>query len=477
MQDRDTRAAILRLRAEGHGTRTIARALSVSRGTVVRVLESGTAEAPALERQEKAEAHEAKIRELYTKCGGNLVRVHEELAAAGVALAYTTLTGFCRRRGIGQEPKQRTGRYSFEPGEEMQHDTSPHDVQIGGKRRRVQCASLVLCYSRMVFAQVFPRWTRFWVKVFLTDALRFFGGAAGRCMLDNSSVIVAGGTGKNAVIAPEMVAFGARFGTTFVAHELGDVNRSARVERPFDYIENNFYAGRDFQDMADLNHKLRAWCEQANGKHKRTIQAKPIELFATERSALRPLPLHIPEVYLLWKRTVDDEGYVHLHTNRYSVPEALIDREVSIHETRDRVRIFDKRELICEHEREEEGAGKRRTLPGHERQARWRHKGAVRPTLPEETRLCASSPTLAAMVEALKRRHGGRATRPLLRLHRMWLDYPAQPLDAALGVALEHGLFDLERIEALVLRHVAGDFFRLPAVDTDDLPRGDMNER
>jgi transposase len=468
MQDRDTRTAITRLRTEGHGTRAIARALSVSRGTVKRVLKTGTVDVPPLARAEKAEPHEERIRALYATCKGNLVRVHEELAAAGIALAYTTLTGFCRRRGIGQTPKERVGRYSFEPGEEMQHDTSPHDLVMGDTKRRVHCASLVLCYSRMIFAQVYPTWNRFWVKVFLTEALRFFGGAAAQCMLDNASVIVAAGTGKNAVIAPEMVAFALRFGFVFVAHALGDVNRSARVERPFDYIENNFYAGRTFTDVPDTNAQLRGWCERANGLPKRTIQAKPIELFATERVHLKPLPVHIPEPYRLWKRTVDDEGYVHLHKNRYSMPETSIDREVSVHEFHNRVQIFDGHALVCEHERQEEGAGTRRTLPAHERQARWRHRGAERPALPEETRLVASSKPLAAMVEALKKRHGGRATRPLLRLHRLWLEYPQEPLDTALAVALDYGLLDLDRIETLVLRHVAGDFFRLPTLDEED---------
>jgi hypothetical protein len=76
---------------------------------------------------------------------------------------------------------------------------------------------------------------------------------------------------------------------------------------------------------------------------------------------------------------------------------------------------------------------------------------------------------MAAMVDALQKRHGGRATRTLMRLHRIWLDYPTEPLRSALIVALEHGLFDLDRIETLVLRHVAGDFFRLPTGnDTQD---------
>jgi hypothetical protein len=320
----------------------------------------------------------------------------------------------------------------------------------------------------MIFAMVFATWNRFWVKVFLTEALRFFEGAAARTMIDNASVVVASGTGKDAVMAPEMVAFATRFGFCFVAHALGDANRSARVERPFHHIENNFYAGRVFADMADCNAQLRAWCERVNGTTKRSIQAKPIELFAKERTCLKPLPIHIPEVYMRTNRTVDTAGYITLHTNRYSLPASLIDREVFIHETRDRVRIFDGHTLVCEHERVQDGARQRRTLPGHERQARWSHSGNKRPPLEEEKILRVASPTMAAMVEALKKRHAGRATRLLQRLHRMWIEYPQEPLDTALGVALEHGLFDLNRIEALVLRHVAGDFFRLRPDDDDD---------
>jgi hypothetical protein len=427
---------------------------------------------PSIERRENAEPHESQILALYTQCNGNLVRVHEELALARIVIAYPTLTGFCRRHGIGQKPKERTGQYSFEPGEEMQHDTSPHDVTIGGKRRRVQCASLVLCSSRMIFARVLLTWNRFWVKVFLTEALRFFQGAAGRCMIDNASVVVAGGTGKNAVMAPERVAYGTRFGFGFVAHELGDANRSARVERPFHHIENNFYAGRTFVDLVDLNAQLRTWCERVNGTTKRTIAAKPIELFAKESTCLKPLPLYIPEVYMRWNRTVDTEGYVTLHTNRDSLPASLIDREVSVHETQDRVRIFDGHALVCEHTREEAGARQRRTLPEHERQARWGHGHGQRPPTEEEKLLRVASPVMAARVEALQRRHAGRATRLLQRLHRMWLEYPQEPFDAALRVALEHGLFELNRIENLVLRHIAGDFFRLrPPEEDDDDPK------
>ena len=465
MQPRDIRAAIFTLQRQGSGLRSIARALRISRNTVRRVLSSGSVEVPAIQRAEKAEPHDEQIRALYILCRGNLMRVHEELAAKGVELPYSTLTGFCRRHGLGQKPKERAGRYHFDPGEEMQHDTSPHDVMVGGRLRRLQCASLVLCYSRRIFAQLYPVWNRFWAKVFLTDALVDCGGASARCVVDNASIVVARGNGKDAVMAPEMVAFATRFGFEFMAHELGDANRSARVEGPFDYIDKNFYAGRTFKDLADLNEQLREWCARVNGKHRRSLGTSSLALFATELTALKPLPAHVPDVYALHRRSVDLEGNITLHNNRYSLPAALIDREVSVHETKTLIRVFDGHRLVCEHPRAEDGAGKRSTLPEHEQEGRWHRRGTPRPQSPEEKRLRADSPVVARMVDEIQKRHGGRAARRVGRLHRLWMDYPTESLRAAIEVALAHGLYSIDRLEVLVLRHIAGEYFRLPPND------------
>ena len=42
----------------------------------------------------------------------------------------------------------------------------------------------MLCYSRMLFFQCYPTFQRFDCKVFLTEALRYFGGATQRVMID-----------------------------------------------------------------------------------------------------------------------------------------------------------------------------------------------------------------------------------------------------------------------------------------------------
>jgi len=473
MLDLETRTAVLRLHREGHGARRIARALGISRNAVRAVLRSGVVEVPPLERSEKLDGHIDRVRELHAACRGNLARVHEELHARGVEIAYATLTSFCRRQGIGKKPRQPAGRYHFEPGQEMQHDTSPHRVTVGGKQRLVQCASLVLCHSRMLFAQVYPTFNRFWCKVFLTDALCYFGGAAGRCMVDNTSVIVGHGRGAEMVPAPEMAAFSRRFGFELRAHEVGDANRSAHVERQFDHIERNFYPGRVFADLADCNQQLRAWCEQKNASFKRHLHARPVELFAAEKLALRPLPLYVPEVYEPVDRIVDVEGYVTAHTNRYSLPAELLGRRVCVHLAKDRVRIFEGHRMLCEHPRAEDGAHARSTLDQHKQQRRWNRHHDL-PSLPEEPVLRAVAPELSVLLDALRKRHGGRAPRHIRRLHRLYLDYPTEPLVRAVARALDHGLTDLCRIETIVLRNVAGDFFRLPDSTPqapDDEPR------
>ena len=191
------RTTILELNTQGVSKREIARVLGISRVAVRRILRSKSTEVPELHRAEKAEPYRQQILELFGKCKGNLVRVHEELVNSGGAeLSYAALTAFCRRHGIGYAPPTPAGQYDFAPGEELQHDTSPHELELAGKKRRVQTASAVLCYSRMLFFQCYPTFRRFDCKVFLTEALRYVGGATARVMIDNTHVVVLRGSGR-----------------------------------------------------------------------------------------------------------------------------------------------------------------------------------------------------------------------------------------------------------------------------------------
>lgn len=463
MLDQKQRSAILALHERAHGVRAIARALSVSRGAVRAVLGSGSECVPKIAREQAAGPWREEILGQYLLCKGNLVRVHEEIAKKGAQLSYQALTAFCRREGIGFSPPQPAGRYHFDPGQEMQHDTSPHKAKVGGALRKVQTASVVLCHSRLIFIQIYPTFTRFDCKVFLTDALAYFGGAAKTCMIDNTHVIVLAGTGAQMVPVPEMAAFAERYGFVFRAHAVGDANRSARVEGPFDWVDNNFLAGREFSDFRQMNLAARAWCDEKNAAFSQKLHASRRELFAAEAPCLRPLPLWAPEVYLLHHRIVDTEGYVSVRCNRYSVPWKLLGRQVEVRETKDRIEVFDGPRLIASHERSLDAREVLVTLAEH-RPPRGQGRKAV--PAPEEGLLLTAEPALQGYLTALKAHAGGRGTLALRRLLRILRDYPRAPLLAAVRRAEQYGLFDLDRLERLVLQQIATDYFALP-IDQD----------
>lgn len=465
MLDQSIRTAILQLSKNGQGVRAIARALRLSRDAVRTVLKQGSEQVPALERVQALDPHRDAIVELHARCEGSLTRVHEELAAKDICIGYSTLTAWCRRHGLCEEPKPPAGRYEFSPGQEMQHDTSPFEYLIGGVRKSIQIAALVLCFSRLVFLLCFPRFRRFECKHFLSQALRYVGKTCAICMVDNTNVVRSHGTGKDMVPAPEMAAFGERLGFKFAAHEVGDADRSARVEGHIGFVQKNFFRGREFRDFDDLNAQAVAWCDKVNAAYSSKLHASRRELYAAELAHLKPLPAWVPEVYQLHQRIVDLEGFIHLETNLYSAPWRLIGKSLEVRETWKTVELFDGPRRLALHPRLPEPCHKRVWLPEHRPprgQGTWARKST-----PEEDELRRVFPEGADYLALLKQRTGGRYSRDLRRLLRFVEEYPRPPLAKAIATALQYGLCDLERLERLVLQQVASDFFLVPTLDHD----------
>jgi hypothetical protein len=407
------------------------------------------------------------VQEHFHFCKGNAVRMHEFLSDKyGVDIPYSTLTRLIRELELREEKKKgRVGRYHFGPGEESQHDTSPHRLILGGKKITTQCASLTLGYCRKVFIQYYPKFTRFEAKVFLTEALIYMAGACERCIIDNTSVIVAQGSGPDAIISPEMKAFGKMFGMEFIPHAIGDADRKAKVEKNFHYVENNFLAARTFADWTDLNHQAKNWCDTvANAKPKRSLGSiSPDEVYVLEKPHLKPLPVHIAPVYKTLQRIVDMSGYVTVDTNRYSVPETLCGQHVEVLKSWDKITIYRKQKKVADHKRLIDKKDGKVTLPGHHQPLYNKKKKDI--VCPEEKALTARSDILDRYVAGIKKSSYGSGRRKLQKLLELQRTYPADAFEKAIETALHYGLYDLSRLENLILSSVAGDFFNLKEDD------------
>jgi transposase len=459
----EMRNTVHTLKAQGKSLREISRLLGLSRNTVRRILRQAAAaphaalpfDAPTRERLEAA----------FERVGGNAVRIREILAGEqGLTVPYSTLTRWVRQAELRPAPP-RAGEYHFAPGEEMQHDTSPHRIKIGTKMLKAQCASLVLAYSRRLFLHYYPRFTRFEAKHFLLEAARFMDGVCPLCIIDNTSVILAHGSGADAVMAPEMAAFAGALGFGFRAHAVGHHDRKGRVERPFHWVETNFLAGREFADFDDLNRQLFAWCvDVANAKPKRALGMSPQAAYVIEKPHLKPLPAALPPVYEVFERIVDLHGFVSVDTVRYSVPQRLIGKAVTVYQYASEVRIVHRGEEIAVHPRLLGARDARSVLPGHH------HIPQRSPRAPalEAQLLSGHSALLDQYAAALKQRAHGRGVRALRRLLELKRSYPEAPFRAALEQALHYGLYDLGRLETLILKYVAGEFFAIDLPEDSD---------
>jgi len=173
----------------------------------------------------------------------------------------------------------------------------------------------------------------------------------------------------------------------------------------------------------------------------------------------------LPPVYEVLDRVVDLYGFVSVDTVRYSVPERLVGKTVTVYKQYERVQIHHRGAVVASHCRVIGERDVRRTLPGHHTVPQ---RAPREPALAEQL-LRGEHEVLQRYAGALQLHHRhGRGVRALHRLVQIKRSYPREPFLAAVEQALKFGLFDLTRLEHLVLRHVAGDFFALGGDDGND---------
>ena len=340
------RQAIIALNKAGRRDSEIANILGVDVKTVKRIIKEGAAPQKNF-RSDKIIIDEMLLKTLYKNTSGYTTRIHEVLTEEhNITVSYPTLVKRIKELGLGKKSSRRSYQEPDTPGSEMQHDTSPYKIVIGGKKTDVVCSSIYMRYSKIVYIKFYRSFDRFAMKCFFDEALRFWGYCAQKVIIDNTHLAIWYGTGPRAVFTVEMVNFAKHYGFRWVAHEIKHSNRKAGVESFFWHIETNFFPGRNFSSMEDLNRKAFGWAtEKIAQKPKSKTHLIPIETFEYEKPYLLKLPAYIPEPYRQHVRVVDQYGYAALRTNYYWVPEYSPDtkekiKQVKIIEYASRIIIY-----------------------------------------------------------------------------------------------------------------------------------------
>lgn len=335
----------------GKAKKEIARLMSLDIKTVRSIL-NNEIDSPK-ERTDKIDMPDELLQSLYVSCKGYAQRMQEVLEEEHqIKIGYSTLTRLIREKDMRKKEKRRSRHYEDVPGEEMQHDTSPYTLEIGGRMRKVIASSLYLRYSKMRYIKYYPVFNRFTMKNFLYEALMYFGFTASVCIIDNTNLAVHSGTGENAVFNQEMIEFANQFGFRWQAHWVRHSDRKAGVERSFHTIETSFHPGRTFVSIKDLNAQAIQW---ATVRYAERPQSKtrliPLRLFEYERPFLIRINKYLQPPYRCHHRLIDAYGYVSFNGNYYWIPHDAEKkgRQFKVLEYEEKIEIYQKRNKLTEY--------------------------------------------------------------------------------------------------------------------------------
>src|SRR5258708_23213143 len=449
------------------GRNQIARQLRISPNTVQAIVEQ-KGEVLLQTRKDKIQVDADLLKRLYQECDGYAQRVHEKLVEEEhIQIQYSTLTRLLRELGLRHTREPRCDRVPDEPGGEMQHDTSRYGILLGGARAMLVASLLYLRYSKRRYLRFYRVFPRFRMKCFLHEALMFWQHAAPVCIIDNTNLARLRGTGRDAVIVPEMEAFAKQYGFRFVCHEKNHPNRKAGEERSFWTVETNFLPGRRFQSLEDLNQQAFEWAtvrmEQRPVAKSRLI---PAQAFEHERQFLVKLPAHLPAPYLVHERDTDQYGYAAFDGNYYWVP-GTSRGEVNVFEYADRLKIYQRGQCVAEYVLPADGVRNQVfSPPGMPRPAR-QPQNRQQPAQEEEKRLRAMSATVDSYLN-FALHSGVQAPRFLRDLYALSCRVTAAVFLETIERALHYRITDIETLRRIARLSITQQEFQFSAVEVDE---------
>jgi hypothetical protein len=408
------------------------------------------------------------LKRLYQECDGYAQRVHEKLVEdEHVRIQYSTLTRLLRELGLSRSRESRCDRVPDEPGAEMQHDTTRYAILLGGARAMLVASLLYLRYSKRRYLRFYRTFQRFRMKCFLHEALMFWQHAAPVCIIDNTNLARLRGTGKDAVMVPEMEAFAKQYGFRFLCHEKNHLNRKAGEERSFWTVETNFLPGRHFQSLEDLNQQAFQWAtvrmEQRPVAKSRLI---PAQAFDHERHYLVKLPAQLPAPYLVHERDTDQYGYTAFDGNYYWVP-GTSRVEVKVFEYADRMKIYQRGQWVAEYALPADGVRNHVFSPEGLPQSARQPKNRKQPAQEEEQRLRAMSTTVDGYLNFAL--HAGVQPQRFLReLFALSRRMTAAVFIETMSRALHYRITDIETPRRMARLSISQQEFQLSGVEVDE---------
>lgn len=278
-------------------------------------------------------------------------QIFQRLREAGYSGGLTVLKDYIRT--IRPAPQKAFLKLSFTHGECAQIDWGEYGtIAVGSTRRKLSFFVMVLCYSRQMYVEFTVSQT---MEHFLACHQNAFAalGVPEKVMVDNlKSAVLKRLVGEAPVLNPRYVDFARHHAFKIAPCNVRAGWEKGRVESGVGYVKKNFLNGQEFTDFAHVNPAAQAWlAEIANVRTHGETHRRPIDLFAEEQAALKPVNPNPYDLARVLTLRASPQFRIALDTNRYSVPARFTGQLLTVKAYPDRLCIYHQNELIARHVR------------------------------------------------------------------------------------------------------------------------------
>lgn len=336
MKDLKDWYTVKNMHSKGVSIKQIARELKISKNTVKKLIKQE--EEPKYTRKvvhTKIDEYKDKIKVWYLekKYDFNGTRIFNELLKLGYGGTINPIYRYLKT--LDEEKsfisKKATVRYETPPGDQAQFDWGQYEVLAGGEQITIYCFSMILSYSRRKAAVCSKSQNGISIYEAIQDLFVELGGTTKELLIDNPKALVTSHRkGEEVEFNESALKLFTHLGIDANACLPMRPRTKGKIERPFQYLEQQFFKGSSFENMEDLNFKLKEFMDVWNNRIHGTTRRVPIEMYGEEKNFLGKLKKKLIIDSELEIRNVSNDSFVIVDTNRYSVPVKYVDKLVKI---------------------------------------------------------------------------------------------------------------------------------------------------
>ncbi|HHD15788.1 MAG: IS21 family transposase [Candidatus Thorarchaeota archaeon] len=284
------------------------------------------------------------------------VVLYEEIQEMGYEGSYSTVKKFMRPIKKSKRIEAEC-RYETKPGVQGQVDWGElGTIEVDGDIRKLYCFAMILGFSRMRYMEVtLDTTTETFIQCHM-NGFQFYGGYPREFLYDNT---------KNVVIKRALMSSKSEFNPQFqdffryygfmprlCKPGIDGAKTKGKVESLVKYIKGNFYYGKEFADLSDMENRSIHWLDKVNRKDHGTTKRPPIELLKEEK--LMPFDKKSPfQIVRTEYRKISNDCYFSYLGNLYSVPWKYAGCQAKLRIQNRNMMVFVNDQNICEHTKRE----------------------------------------------------------------------------------------------------------------------------